>query len=158
MTGRRVVDDFFSFPRPLDNNYRSALPRGKKPWEVGRKEKDRDQTGNFRVNTRDIVPGTRATLEVATRKSSDFYGGRRKEKVVTLSPTIFLTWITFHVCNSSNSNWNLKKNYIIIVLTCVLMKIVGIAKLFPVFYNHCKKHRETMKDASQLKEGLDEFC
>lgn len=47
---------------------------------MGRKEKDRDQTGNFRVNTRDIVPGTRATLEVATRKSSDFYGGEEERK------------------------------------------------------------------------------
>lgn len=123
MTGRRVVDDFF-FSRPLDNNYRSAFPRGKNPewWRWWGRRKDRDQTGNFRVNTRDSPWNTRDTRGRDEKVVGFFYGGRRKKK--WSPPTVFLTWIR-SFCNSLTRIIEIfAKRIIIINRSYALMKII----------------------------------
>lgn len=91
-------------------------------WRWWGRRKDRDQTGNFRVNTRDSPWNTRDTRGRDEKVVGFFYGGRRKKK--WSPPTIFLTWIR-SFCNSLTRIIEIfAKRIIIINRSYALMKII----------------------------------
>lgn len=91
-------------------------------WRWWGRRKDRDQTGNFRVNTRDSPWNTRDTRGRDEKVVGFFYGGRRKKK--WSPPTVFLTWIR-SFCNSLTRIIEIfAKRIIIINRSYALMKII----------------------------------
>lgn len=91
-------------------------------WRWWGRRKDRDQTGNFRVNTRDSPWNTRGTRGRDEKVVGFFYGGRRKKK--WSPPTVFLTWIR-SFCNSLTRIIEIfAKRIIIINRSYALMKII----------------------------------
>lgn len=93
-------------------------------WRWWGRRKDRDQTGNFRVNTRDSPWNTRDTRGRDEKVVGFFYGGRRKKK--WSPPTVFLTWIR-SFCNSLTRIIEIFAKRIVIInrsYAYALMKII----------------------------------